>query len=334
VEENEIGHNSIDGVVVSWESSDITVERNYIHHHLLWAHPDNMQLYREVKDIRILDNLFLAGGESIMMSQTSDGLIKGNMIVGCVAYSLIFGHKSAQDYRIHNNTIAFCGNGCIMMTAQGYDVRENVLMTGRGSPVCSVRGVKGYEGERNLFFNAHGIKDKPIVVSDQGWHRTFREYQRATGYDRTSVFGDPRFQNAPVYFAVIDSKQLADCSRERLFLKGGELIRLGSFVEVNFDGVLRKVIGGSRGAITISPALPTKPIVPGLICGWEDNSDLSLDLQLMANSPGAKLSASGGPVGSTIDIAAYRRGDFDADGVRDLPAVPPELQLENDRAIN
>ncbi|MFC1633202.1 right-handed parallel beta-helix repeat-containing protein [Planctomycetota bacterium] len=334
VEENEIGYNSIDGLVVSWESSDITVQRNYIHHHLLWGHPDNMQLYREVKNIRIIDNLFLAGGQSIMMSQTSDGLIKGNMIVGCMAYSVIFGHKSAQNYRIHNNTIAFSGYGCMSLTARDYDVRENVFMTGQGTPMYAVRGIQGYEGDRNLFFNARGIKGKPVMASDRGWHRTFREYRGATGYDRTSVFGDPRFRNAPVYFAVIDGKRLNDCSRERLYLRGGELIRLGSFVEVNFDGVLRKVIGGSQGTITISPALQTKPVTPSLICGWERNSNLSLDLRLTANSPGAKLNASGGPVGSTIDVDAYQRGDFDADGVRDLPAVPPGLQPEKDQAIN
>lgn len=331
IEENEIGHNGIDGLVVSWKSSNVTINRNYIHHHLLWGHPDNVQFFREVRNIRVIDNLLLAGGESIMMSNTSDGLIKGNMIIGCGANSVIFGHDSAENYRIHNNTIAFTGYGCMALSARDYDVRENVFVTGQGSSIYGVRGVKGYAGERNLFFNAHGVRGRPIMVSDRGWHRSFREYRSATGYDRTSIFGDPRFRNAPVSFAVIDGRRLADCSREKLYLRSGELIRLGHFVEVNFDGVLRKVVNRGSDTITISPALRVKPVTPSLICCWDRNSDFSLDLRLMENSPGAKLSASGGPIGSTIDIAAYQRGDFNADGKRDLPAIPSGLESERDK---
>ena len=103
-------------------------------------------------------------------------------------------------------------------------------------------------------------------------------------------------------------------------------MRLGDFIEVNFDGVLRKIVSRGRETITISPALPAKPLTPNLICCWGRNSNLSLDLRLEVNSPGATLSASGGPVGSTIDIAAYQRGDFDADGRRDLPDLPDGLE--------
>ena len=329
VEENEIARNAKDGLIVSWNSADIIVRRNYIHHHLLYAHPDNIQLYRDVKNVRLIENLLIAGGQSIMMSDTSDGLLKGNMIIGCMAQSVLFGHQSAEDYRICNNTIAFTGYGCMSLSARDYEVRENVFVTGHGSPMYAVRGIEGYDGDHNLFFNAHGVKDRPVMASDRGWHRTFREYQNATGYDQRSVFGDPRFRNAPVAFAAFDVRRLADCSRSRLYLRGGVgSIRLTDVVEVNFDGVPRKVIDRSREAITVSPALRAKPVTPGVVCHWGRNSDLSLDLRLAANSPGAKLSPSGGPVGSTIDIAAYQRGDFDADGERDLPRRPRELELE------
>jgi hypothetical protein len=190
-----------------------------------------------------------------------------------------------------------------------------------------VRGIKGYVGERNLFFNAYGVRNRPVMVSDRGWHRSFREYRSATGYDRTSVFGDPRFRNAPGSYAVMDGRRLADSTREKLYLRGGELIRLGDIVEVNFDGVLRKVVDRSREFITISPALPAQSLTSSLICCWGRNSDFLLDLRLSAQSPGATLSSSGGPVGSTIDIAAYQRGDFDGDGKRDLPDLPPGFEL-------
>jgi hypothetical protein len=286
-----------------------------------------------VTNVRLIDNLLLGCGQAIMMQETSDGLIQGNMIIGCMAIPVIFGHKNAENYRVHNNTIVFSGGACMSLTAHHYDVRENVFVTGQGSPMYSVIGVRGYEGQRNLFFNAHGITGRPIMVSDRGWHRSFSEYRRATGYDRGSVFGNPRFRNAPVSFAVIDGRRLPDCSREKLYLrKGIETIRLGDFVEVNFDGVLRRIVDRNREAITISPALPAKPLTPNLICCWGRNDNLSLDLRLKASSPGAKLSTSGGPIGSTIDIAAYQRGDFDADGKRDLPDLPSGLKPEQEKA--
>lgn len=330
VEECEIAWSGVDGLIISWKSDDVVISRNYIHHHLLWGHPDNVQLYRDVKNTRLIDNLLFASGQSIMMQETSDGLLKGNMIIGCTANSVIFGHQNARNYRIHNNTIAFNGLSCLGLTSHDYDIRENVFMTGHRMPAYSVRGVQGYTGHRNLFFNASGLTEKTVVASDKGWHRTFAQYKKATGYDRDSVYGDPRFRHAPVSFAALDGKRLDDCTRDRLYLrKGVGVIRVGHIVEVNFDGVPRKVVGLSREAITISPPLDAKPITHGLVCHWGRNSDLSFDLRLTANSPGATLSATGGPVGSTIDFAAYQRGDFNGDGRRDLPNLPPELEPDN-----
>jgi hypothetical protein len=327
VEENEIAHNTTDGLIVSWNSTDVDVRRNYIHHHLLWGHPDNIQIYNDVKNVRFIDNLLIAGGQSMMMADTSDGLLKGNMIVGCAAYSVIFG---ADNYRVHNNTIAFTGYGCMNLRGNEYDIRENIFVTGDASCLFLVRGVKGYVGDRNLLYNAPRLTRKTVVVSDKGWHRSFQDYRRATGYDRHSVYGDPGFRNAPTAFAVLDFRRITDCSRGTFYLGGGTgSFKAGDTVEVDFDGVGRKVTNRNRETITVSPALRAKPVKPSLICNWGQSRDLSLDLRLTAGSPGAKLGASGGPVGSTIDIAAYQRGDFNADGKRDLPDMPPELEPES-----
>lgn len=327
VEENEIAYNTTDGLIVSFNSTEVDVRRNYIHHHLLWGHPDNIQIYNDVKNVRFIDNLLIAGGQSMMMASTSDGLLKGNMILGSAAYSVIL---AADNYRVHNNTIAFAGYGCMNLRGNNYDVQENIFMTGDASCIFPVRGVKGYVGDRNLLYNAPRLTKKTVVVSDKGWHRNFQEYQRATGYDRHSVYGDPGFRNAPKVFSVLDFRRIVDCSRDTFYL-GGDTgsFKVGDTVEVDFDGVGRKVTNRKKETITVSPALRAKPLKPSLICNWGQNRDLSLDLRLTAGSPGAKLSASGGPVGSTIDIAAYQRGDFNADGKRDLPDMPPELEPES-----
>ena len=327
IEENEIAYNTTDGLIVTYNTTNVDVRRNYLHHHLLWGHPDGIQTYIGVKNVRFIDNLLIGSGQSFMMADTSDGLLKGNMIIGSAAYSVVFG---VENHRVHNNTIALSGYGCVNFRGNNYDVRENIFVTGDEYCIFPVRGVKDYVGDRNLLYNAPGLAQKTVVVSDKGWHRNFAEYRRATGYDRNSVYGDPGFRNAPAIFAVLDFQRVADCSRSTFYLGGGSRhFKVGDTIEMNFDGVPRKVIARDNAAITVSPALKAKPMTPSLVCNWGRNNDLSLDLRLADDSPGAKLGASGGPVGSIIDIAAYQRGDFNADGKRDLPDIPLELEPED-----
>ncbi len=324
VEECEIARNRMDGLILSWKTDDVAVRRNYIHHHLLWGHPDNVQMYRGVTNVRLVDNLLLAGGQSIMMEETSGGLIQGNTIVGCGAVSVIFGHQNAKDSRVVGNTIAFTGYGCLSLTASDYEVRDNVLVTGHAGFLFGVRGVEGYRGDRNLLFNAAGLEKVGVVASDAGWHRDFEAYRKATGYDPHSVYAAPRFRRAPVAYGVVDHRRLAACTPQTLHLrKGSGPVAVGDTVELDFDGVLRQVTAVDGRTITVDPPLPARPTKGCLVCNWRREKDLRLDLRLADDSPGAKLAADGGPVGSRVDIAAYRRGDFDGDGKRDLPRLPP-----------
>jgi hypothetical protein len=81
-----------------------------------------------------------------------------------------------------------------------------------------------------------------------------------------------------------------------------------------------------ESAVTVRPGLEEKPVKGWLLANWGENRDFRLDLRLAAGSPGASRSAASGPVGSEIDIQAYLRSDFDGDGTRDLPPLPPELE--------
>jgi hypothetical protein len=51
-----------------------------------------------------------------------------------------------------------------------------------------------------------------------------------------------------------------------------------------------------------------------------------LDLRPREGSPALKAGQDGRQVGCTLDIPAFQRGDFDADGRRDLPALPDDLR--------
>jgi len=326
IEQCDIGYNGVDGLVVSWNSSDITAKNNYLHHHLLWGHPDNFQVYRGVKNLQFIDNLLLAGGQSMMMEQIEGGLIKGNMIVGCGAYSVIFGHKNANKFRVHNNTVAFSGYGCMSLTGHTYDVQANVFVTGHAGPMYGVRGVKGYTGDRNLFWNAPGLASKKVLVSDTAWHNDLASFQATSGLEKRSVYGDPKFRCAPVSMAVMDWKRLTECTRDTWPLrKGHPPIAAGDTIEVNFDGVGRKVLAVKGDTITVRPGLREKPTKDWLIANWGKATKLKLDLRLGGASPAAQLAEGGNSAGSSIDIGAYQRGDFNANGKRDLPEMPKEL---------
>ncbi|HUT09685.1 MAG TPA: right-handed parallel beta-helix repeat-containing protein [Thermoguttaceae bacterium] len=327
VEENDVGHNGVDGILVTWNSDDITVQRNCVHHHLLWGHPDNLQVYRGVTNVRFRDNLLLAGGQSVMMEETSQGEFSGNMVVGCGAYMLIMGHQNAGHYKIHGNTLAFSGYGCMNLTWEDYDVCENVMTTGHDSVLFGTKGIRDYRGDRNVFWNSARSQNPTIIATDDGWHRDFQAVQRSTGEDQHSVYADPRFRNAPVAFRVLDSGRLDRCTKETWYLRGGaQGFEAGDFVEVNFDGVRRRITRLDEATITVAPPLEEKPVKGWLVANWGENSDFRLDLRLKGDSPGANLSAEGGPVGSKIDVQAYLRGDFDGDGQRDLPLLPPEFK--------
>ena len=239
---------------------------------------------------------------------------------------MILGHSNTTNFRLHNNTVAFSGYGCLSLTGHTYDVKDNVFVTGHAGPMYGVRGIKGYTGDRNLLWNAPGLTRRKVLVSDKAWHDDLAGFQAASGQDAASVYDDPKFRNAPRSLAVIDSHRLTDCTRETWILrKGFPPFGAGQTVEVNFDGVARKVTAVGGGSITVAPPLRVKPTKGWLIANWGDKTDLKLDLRLKPESPGAKLGAAGKPAGSTIDISAYRRGDFDGDGRRDLPPLPADL---------
>ena len=324
VEENEIAWNGIDGLVISWNSSDFDVRRNYIHDHLLWGHPDNMQMYRNVENIRVVDNLLLAGGQTIMIEQAKNLLFQGNMFVGCVANMLIFGHKNTTDCKVINNTLAFPGYSCLSLTSNNYELKNNIMAMGHSGVFFSIKKVKGYKGDNNLYWTGPGIKGG--IPSDKGWHRSIADFKKANpDLEANSVFADPLFVNAPSVYQVLDGRNLEKCTRAKLYLRGGvKGFAVGDNIEINFDGVVRKAKDVTGEYIVVDPALDAKPFKPYTVANWKDKADFKIDLSLQAESPAAKL-ANGKPAGSGINIQAFRKADFNNDGKRDVPRWPTDV---------
>lgn len=60
------------------------------------------------------------------------------------------------------------------------------------------------------------------------------------------------------------------------------------------------------------------------IANWGDKTDIRWDTRPAQDSPAIKAGKNGVDIGSNLSIQDYARGDFDGDGVRDLPVLPKE----------
>ncbi|NRA39706.1 MAG: right-handed parallel beta-helix repeat-containing protein, partial [Planctomycetes bacterium] len=325
IEHNEVGLNFIDGILVTWGSRDIQVARNYVHHHLFWGHPDNMQMYRDVAKVSFTDNFLFTSGQGLMCEQANDCTFRGNLCVGTVANTLILGHQDTSRWEVSHNTFAYTGYSCMSLTAEDYDVHHNIFVTGQPSVFFSTKGVKGYRGAQNIFWHGKGLEGA-IIGSDTGWHNSLADFQKADNTDAGSMVADPQFKNAPQYFSVIDTSALAECRRDTLVVRSKSFpVEIGDFIEINFDGIKRSVTAVDKRKISYTPALVERPLKSWLVANWQKNDNFVLDFSLSEKSPA--MNADKQQQGSQVHAQNYINGDFDGDGQRDLPDALQQMEM-------
>ena len=303
---------------------NISVRHNYIHDHYFLSHPDNIQLFQGNENVHFSKNLLIASGQAMMMQATTNGIIEGNTLIGTSANMVIFGHDSVSNFKVLNNTLAFTSQHCLVFTDKHYDVRENVFFTGNGNAVYGVTSDCNYTGDRNLFWNLQAFGRRGILGYNGRSCSTIEDFRKASGQDQHSVRADPRFLHAPVSYTTMDQSQNQYCTADTWYIKEDTgLFHVGDVVEVNFDGMPRTVTKVQPETITVSPGLKQKPVRGLRIANWgKDARDLKLDLRLRDDSPGVTLGKEHGRVGSTINIQAYRDGDFHESGRRERPEIP------------
>ncbi|HJN17585.1 MAG TPA: right-handed parallel beta-helix repeat-containing protein, partial [Armatimonadota bacterium] len=261
VEENEIAYNGMDGLRIGQDS--VTVRRNYMHDHVLWGHADNFQLFGGIDGMVFEENLLINGGQQMMMEGTTSGRLLGNMFIGCGAYAVIFGHGNADDYDVIGNTIAFSGYGVLSLTGRGYRVFDNVLASGHGGPLFGYGADSETQSNRNLLWQAPGVTRPPIVY-DRNFNASWEEYLADSGQDADSMRADPKFINAPAFFQQMEGKRLLECTKTRVYLRGGtDQYAVGDTVELDFDGVARGVTSVGGDYIDIDPGLDALPMHSG-----------------------------------------------------------------------
>ncbi len=324
IEGNEVAYNQIDGVRFAGNisgrpgvepySSDLTLRRNYLHHHIYQSHPDNFQCFRGVNKMKIQDNVFLFGGQNTMAEENDTAEFSNNISAFTGAYTTIFGHNNSHNWLVKDNTVGMGGWG--------------LFLTG---------GSKGDKFERNLFF-AGALELPDDAVSKDNYfvpyayitevgrfkrkiYRDFADFAAACG-DTGAKSGVVKFRNAP---AAIGVSSMNDANTDSYIelRQNGPVARVTDFavgdnIEINGDSVLRKVTKTDAKGIYFAPALPRRPWRDCLILNWKKSTDTAPDLRPVEGSEVK--------VGSNLDIGEFRRGELLKKGERTLPAMPEDVK--------
>ena len=334
VEGNEIALNMVDGIDVAGnvtgkpngepETSNVTLRRNYIHHHIFLSHPDNVQAYRWVKQWTIEDNVLLFGGQAVMTEEVDGATLRNTVAVGTGAVAVIFGHSNSHHWTVENCTVGLGGWGAFSLTGKEYRLRNNIIWN---SPLPLVETLTS---DYNLFY-ANRDSQAVCLMSKPRWRNftSIAEAAEASHQEQHSKRAVPSFRNAPISQACTMADDSNRADRLVLRLAGG--VEMADFqvddrVEINGDGILRRITAADAKAIVFDPPLPRRPFRDALVWNWKKATSTALDLRPAEGSPALTAGEGGKPAGATLDIPAFLRGDFDGDGKRDIPEMPEDLK--------
>jgi len=107
-------------------------------------------------------------------------------------------------------------------------------------------------------------------------------------------------------------------------------IRVGDHVEYDFDGVMRTVTAVGRGSpqpwVEFSPALTAPPTAGDFVTDWGNDTNLTLDLHLEANSPAIGVGENLAGQVPAVDAGGNARpetGPWDIGAYQYTPTPPP-----------
>ena len=323
VEGNEVALNQVDGIVVAGNISGkktgtpganpptkhVVVRRNYIHHHIYQAHPDNTQMYRDVSDVVYEENFNICGGQSIMAEEAEDVTVRGNLFMGCDAVMLICGHGNSHRWKFEGNTLWGAGYGFFSFTGHDYSVTKNLF----------IGGSMDYGQLDSTKVDSSGNRFAPSFFARTA--KPWRKYtdlakaQSELGQEKGSSVCAVPSSNFPSAMAVsgangssLDSLALRKDAAART-----DLFAPGDRIELNCDGVLRTVKSCANGVLSFSPALEAPPYRGVMVFNWKKAKSADIDIRQVDGC------------GSPVSPAAFRRGDLLGSGRRTIPAIPADV---------
>ncbi|MFN4228026.1 MAG: right-handed parallel beta-helix repeat-containing protein [Candidatus Ratteibacteria bacterium] len=330
IEQNDIGWNKIDGIVCAGNVKNLKISKNYIHHHFMFGHPDNIQFWANVDEIEISNNVLIVSGQTLMSGDISNVKLTNNIIIGSGAASLIIGGQKAglvygrkriteedkkkweeweslppDNVEINHNTILATGYGPFNITAKGVKIFNNIIFPMHEYPILyPITHRPSFTGDYNIFYI--GKRTEGVLTN-----------LRKDNLEINGIGEKPEFINAPSLFSI----GWTDNSKDKIFLRESlEGWEKGDFIEINMDGVVRKIKEVGQNFIVIEPPLDRIPDFEIFVFNWKNKSNFIWDLRLKENSPGYKKSEKGKDIGSDLNIQNYKKGDYDGDGKIDLPA--------------
>jgi hypothetical protein len=330
----EVALNEEDGVDVSGRGlqdpkapplENVTFRNCYIHGHIYLGHADDTQSWGNVHGLTYENDLLMMGGNSSGQLEDCDNLkVVNSAMVGSANYHFNLGiarglHTDVHDAEFTNNTFAFAGAICINMPKTVHDVKsfKNVFLQNH-----SIFTGPNFSSGGNLFW-AHGGEKDGLIVSmltgKQIEYSSIPEFQALDkNYEIGSQKADPQFKNVPV--CLLRANGFTTPPNAVTIMKDpGKTFAVGDNIEVNGDGVLRKIDGVNGQVITFSPPLPSAPFRDLVLWNWGTKTDTQIDL----TSP---VAGGKDQPGSNINVAAYQRGELDGSGKRSIPTLTPDLK--------
>jgi len=330
IEGNEICHNWEDGVRVTGGglgtedySSDVTVRRNYIHHHFYLSHPDNIQTFAEVKNLKIHDNFLAYAAQNTMVEHTSDSEFVNNISICAYGWLTMLLRESSSRWTVKNNTLGFGGSGSFIITSKDNAFTQNILIN-------SLLDTKsGTQSDWNYYIPSSYAPT--IIIRDHKAFEDIKEAAAATGMDANSIMRDTSaaspFKNVPKAYAVAGAIHAHSTTASVIAFDGRSDFAVGDNVEINGDGVMRKVTEATARSIKFEPALPSRPFRNIIILNWGESESTEFDFTIIdSTSPVLNIDKDGSRIGSTLDVGAFYRGELLEKGKRTLPEIPADLK--------
>jgi len=320
VEENDIGWNSGDGLDAPVGTRNLRIARNYIHDHFLWGHPDNIQFWTDCEGIVIQDNVLWNAGQTMMSEGMRNTRVIGNLICGSHAVALICG---GDGWEIRNNTVCATGLQPTGFNGKGFTVKNNIIVPLHAGPVYGIQDPETFKADHNLLWLAPDLAGTLVVLGrwkdSAGTLAAIREKMKQEAH---GLVADPQFVNAPKFYITTFYQRVAECTTTKFYTWGkfGGNIAVGDHVELHFDGVARKVTEVGEDWFVVDTPLPAAPEAVLSVANWGKQRDFKWDLRLKPTSPARNAGDDGKDLGSTLDLHAFMKGDFNGDGQRDLPA--------------
>jgi hypothetical protein len=240
-----------------------------------------------------------------------------------VGAASLLSDTESKGWTISHSTFGLGGPAPFNLQGETYQLAHNMFWN---SPLTVP---KNLNSDRNHFYTSQ--PETPIAQTNaESTFTTIAQVTKATGQEKNSIIATPAFATVPVCQITADPHD--DNQLNHLILqRNGAPVNIKQFakgdnIEINGDGILRRLTVIGKDHIDFEPALPMLPTRNLLIWNWKQAT--SATLNLMAADP--KTAPANAPVqqtGSTIDLAACQRGELSGDAKRSIPELPEDVKV-------